>query len=31
MERITSVIPTNEQAPRYNVNVIGLSYIYKWQ
>lgn len=28
---ITSVMPTNEQAPRYNVNVIGLSYIYHWQ
>jgi hypothetical protein len=28
---ITSVMPTNEQAPRYNVNVIGLSYIYRWQ
>jgi hypothetical protein len=28
---ITSVMPTNEQAPRYNVNVIGLSYTYHWQ
>ncbi len=28
---ITSVLPTNEQAANYNVNVVGLSYIYKWQ
>jgi hypothetical protein len=28
---ITSVIPTNEQAPDYNVSVVGLSYVYRWQ
>jgi MtrB/PioB family decaheme-associated outer membrane protein len=28
---ITSVIPTNEQAPNYKVNVVGVSYIYRWQ
>jgi MtrB/PioB family decaheme-associated outer membrane protein len=28
---ITSVIPTNEQAPNYKVHVIGVSYIYRWQ
>ena len=24
-------MPTNEQAPDYNVSVVGLSYIYRWQ
>jgi len=28
---ISSVIPTNEQAPDYNVSVVGLSYVYRWQ
>ena len=28
---ITSVMPTNEQAPDYNVSVVGLSYVYRWQ
>jgi MtrB/PioB family decaheme-associated outer membrane protein len=28
---ITSVIPTNEQASNYNVNVVGISYVYRWQ
>jgi len=28
---ITSVIPTNEVSPHYNVHVVGLSYIYRWQ
>jgi MtrB/PioB family decaheme-associated outer membrane protein len=28
---ITSVIPTNETSPSYNVHVIGISYIYQWQ
>jgi hypothetical protein len=28
---ITSVIPTNQVAPSYNVSVIGLSYLYRWQ
>ena len=28
---ITSVIPTNEQAPNYKVHVIAISYIYHWQ
>jgi MtrB/PioB family decaheme-associated outer membrane protein len=28
---ITSVIPTNEQAPNYKVHVVGVSYIYRWQ
>ncbi len=28
---ITSVMPTNQTSPSYNVSVIGLSYIYHWQ
>ncbi len=28
---ITSVMPTNETAPNYNVSVVGISYIYRWQ
>ena len=28
---IPSVMPTNQTAPSYNVSVIGLSYVYKWQ
>lgn len=28
---ITSVMPTNQQAPSYNVSVIGVSYVYHWQ
>jgi MtrB/PioB family decaheme-associated outer membrane protein len=28
---ISSVIPTNEQAPNYNVHVIGVTYVYRWQ
>ena len=28
---ITSVMPTNQQSPNYNVSVIGLSYLYHWQ
>lgn len=28
---ITSVIPTNEQAPNYKVHVIAVSYNYRWQ
>lgn len=28
---ITNTIPTNEQAPNYNVNVFGVSYIYRWR
>jgi MtrB/PioB family decaheme-associated outer membrane protein len=28
---ITSVIPTNEQAPNYRVHVVGVSYVYRWQ
>ena len=28
---ITSVMPTNQQAPSYNVSVIGLSYLYQWR
>ncbi len=27
---ITSVMPTNQTAPSYTVNVVGLSYIYNW-
>jgi hypothetical protein len=28
---ITSVMPTNETAPNYNVSVVGISYVYRWQ
>ena len=28
---ITSVMPTNQTAPNYNVSVFGLSYVYNWQ
>jgi MtrB/PioB family decaheme-associated outer membrane protein len=28
---ITSVMPTNQTAPDYNVSVFGLSYVYSWQ
>jgi hypothetical protein len=28
---ITSVMPTNQTAPDYNVNVFGISYVYSWQ
>jgi MtrB/PioB family decaheme-associated outer membrane protein len=28
---ITSVLPTNQTAPNYNVSVFGLSYVYSWQ
>ena len=28
---LTNVIPTNEQPFHYNVHVIGLSYLYRWQ
>jgi MtrB/PioB family decaheme-associated outer membrane protein len=28
---ITSVMPTNQTTQNYNVSVIGLSYLYKWQ
>jgi hypothetical protein len=28
---LTNVIPTNEQPFNYNVHVVGLSYIYRWQ
>lgn len=28
---ITSVMPTNQTAPSYNVSVFGVSYAYKWQ
>ena len=28
---ITSVMPTNQTAPNYNVSVFGLSYVYQWQ
>ncbi|MGZ5165762.1 MAG: MtrB/PioB family outer membrane beta-barrel protein, partial [Burkholderiales bacterium] len=28
---ITSVMPTNQTAPDYNVSVFGISYSYKWQ
>jgi len=28
---ITSVMPTNQTSPSYNVSVVGLSYIYTWQ
>jgi MtrB/PioB family decaheme-associated outer membrane protein len=28
---ITSVMPTTQTAPNYNVSVFGLSYVYKWQ
>ncbi|HET9669375.1 MAG TPA: MtrB/PioB family decaheme-associated outer membrane protein [Casimicrobiaceae bacterium] len=28
---LTNVIPTNEQPFHYNVHVIGVSYIYRWQ
>lgn len=28
---ISSVLPTSQTAPNYNVSVVGLSYIYKWQ
>ena len=28
---ITSVMPTNEQVPDYNVSVVGLSYVYRWR
>ncbi len=28
---VTAVMPTNEQSPNYNVSVVGVSYIYRWQ
>jgi hypothetical protein len=28
---LTAVMPTNEKAPNYNVNLIGLTYSYRWQ
>ncbi len=28
---LSGVIPTNEQSPNYNVSVVGVSYIYRWQ
>ena len=28
---ISSVIPTAETAPNYNVSIVGVSYIYRWQ
>ena len=28
---LTGIMPTNEQAPNYNVSVVGLSYILRWQ
>ncbi len=28
---LTNVMPTNEQPFHYNVHVIGVSYIYRWQ
>jgi hypothetical protein len=28
---LTNVIPTNEQPFHYNIHVVGLSYIYRWQ
>ena len=28
---ITSVMPTNQTVPNYNVSVFGLSYLYSWQ
>jgi len=28
---ITSVMPTNQQSPNYNVSVFGISYIYHWR
>jgi hypothetical protein len=28
---ITSVMPTNQTTPDYNVNVFGISYVYSWQ
>jgi hypothetical protein len=28
---LTNVIPTNEQPFRYNVHVIGVAYVYRWQ
>jgi MtrB/PioB family decaheme-associated outer membrane protein len=28
---ISAVMPTNEQAPSYNVSVVGISYLYSWQ
>lgn len=28
---LTNVMPTNEQPFNYNVNVVGVSYIYRWQ
>ncbi len=28
---VSAVIPTNEQAFNYNVHVVGLSYLYRWQ
>jgi len=28
---ITSVMPTNQQSPSYNVSVFGVSYVYHWQ
>jgi hypothetical protein len=28
---LTTVMPTNETAPNYNVSVVGVSYIYRWR
>jgi hypothetical protein len=28
---ITSVMPTNQQSPNYNVSVFGVSWVYHWQ
>jgi hypothetical protein len=28
---LTNIMPTNEQPFHYNVHVVGLSYIYRWQ
>jgi MtrB/PioB family decaheme-associated outer membrane protein len=28
---ITSVVPTGEKAPNYNVNVVGISYVYRFR
>ena len=28
---ISAVMPSNEQAPSYNVSVVGISYVYSWQ
>ena len=28
---LTNVIPTSEQPFHYNVHVVGVSYVYRWQ